>query len=379
MTLYWVVALAVLNHTSFKGSKVLLSLFALDLGASQLLIGVLYGMYSVFPIVLAVYAGKMADRLGMRGPMMLGSAGLSLGLLIPYVFPGVLALFVSATLIGSFYIFFIVAMQSMIGILPGDRARNFSIFSLGIGASNFIGPLTVGFSIDGLGYAPTYLLLAFVPMLAIGWLMAGAGFLSGHRTQAAGDGRRATFSMLRESRDLRRLLIAGGAVETGIELYTFYMPIYGRSIGLSASEIGTVMGAYAMALMAIRFAMPALVRKFGEAEVMRLSMILSAIAYCAFPFAGHIGLLLALSFVLGLGLGCCSPLSMMLIHARAPSGRAGEALGLRQTVNKVTEAGAPVLFGALGSVFGMIPLFVASSLLLFSGSTFLRRHRRSDP
>ena len=103
-----------------------------------------------------------------------------------------------------------------------------------------------------------------------------------------------------------------------------------------------------------------------------LSMLLSAAVYCLFPFASQMALLLVLSFVLGLGLGCCSPLSMMIIHARAPSGRAGEALGVRQTVNKITEAGAPILFGALGSVMGMGPLFWASSALLFSGSSLVR-------
>ena len=378
MTIYLVVALALLNHTSFKGSKVLLSLFALDLGASQFLIGLAYGMYSVFPIVLAVYAGKLADRVGMRGPMLIGSAGLAAGLLIPYFMPAVGALFLSATLIGMFYIFFIVAMQSLIGALPGDRARNYSVFSLGIAASNFIGPISAGFAIDSVGHAHTYLLMAAVPVLAFGWLALGAGFLPQARARNASEAPRPMLGMLRDNRELRGLLIAGGAVETSIELYTFYMPIYGSSLGLTASQIGTIMGTYALALMAIRFAMPALVHRLGEAEVMRLSMVLSAAAYCLFPLAGDTALLLALSFVLGLGLGCCSPLSMMLIHARAPAGRAGEALGLRQTVNKVTEAGAPVLFGALGSAIGMLPLFWASALLLFGGSAFLRRTERSD-
>src|SRR5690606_41734390 len=91
--LYLVVGLALLNHTSFKGSKVLISLYAIELGASHLMIGVLYAMYSVFPIVLSVYAGQLADRVGMRRPMLLGSAGLAGGLLIPYFFHGTLALF----------------------------------------------------------------------------------------------------------------------------------------------------------------------------------------------------------------------------------------------------------------------------------------------
>ncbi|MCC6532815.1 MAG: MFS transporter [Burkholderiales bacterium] len=378
MTLYLVVALALLNHTSFKGSKVLISLYALDLGASQLLIGVLYAMYSVFPIVLAVYAGKLADRVGMRGPMLLGSAGLAAGLLIPFAFSGVAALFISATLIGMLYIFFIVAMQSLIGFLPGERAKNYSVFSLGIAASNLVGPLAVGFAIDHHGHALTYLFIAAVPAVAIAWLAAGARFLPGPRDRGSDHHGRATLAMLRRNRSLRELLIAGGAIETGLELYTFYMPIHGNAIGLSASRIGMVMAAYAAALMAIRFLMPALVRRLGEIELLRLSMLLSAAVYCAFPFAGHIAWLLVLSFVLGLGLGCCSPLSLMIIHARAPAGRAGEALGVRQTVNKITEAGAPVAFGALGAVLGMMPLFWATSALLFGASVLVRTRTRRE-
>jgi MFS family permease len=378
MTVYWVVALGLLNHTSYKGSKILLSLFALELGASQFWIGVFYGMYSVLPIVLAVHAGKIADRIGMRMPMLLGSVGLSLGLLIPFLFPGLLALFLSATLIGAFYIFYIVAMQSAIGILPGDRAKNYSIYSLGVAASNFLGPITVGVAIDGIGHASTYLLLALVPLIVAGWLLAKPEPRAKPSRAAGKPERRATFAMLKDSSGLRQILIAGGMIETGIELYTFYMPIYGRSLGLSASQIGIVMATYAAALMAIRFAMPMLVRRSGEAEVMRSSMLLSAVVYCGFPFVSHMVLLLALSFVLGLGFGCCSPLSMLLIHARAPEGRSGEALGLRQVVNKVTESSAPVVFGALGAIFGMAPLFLGSALLLFGGSSLLRRGGRGD-
>jgi MFS family permease len=378
MTAYSVVALALLNHTSFKGSKVLISLFALELGASQFLIGVLYAMYSVFPIVLAVYAGKLADRVGMRRPMLLGSVGLTLGLLIPYAVPSVLALFLSATFIGMFYIFFVVAMQSLIGALPGERATNYSIYSLGIAAASFIGPLEVGFSIDFQGHAATYLLIAVVPVVASLWLALDPRFAQGSRSATAKASRRPTFSMVQENETLRRLLIAGGVVEASIELYTFYMPIYGRSIGLSASQIGTIMSAYAAASMAIRFAMPVLVRRLGEAQSMRLSMFVAAGAYCLFPFVSAMTFLLILSFVLGLGMGCCSPLSMMLIHTHAPGGRAGEAQGLRQTVNKITESAAPVLFGALGSIIGMTPLFWGSSAMLFGGGALLRGRPRND-
>ena len=73
-----------------------------------------------------------------------------------------------------------------------------------------------------------------------------------------------------------------------------------------------------------------------------------------------------------MGLGTGSPLSMMLIYNQAPSGRAGEAMGLRQTVNKLSEALGPAVFGTVGTALGMVPVFWGSALLLGAGALALR-------
>ena len=46
------------------------------------------------------------------------------------------------------------------------------------------------------------------------------------------------------------MLITAGIIETGLELFNFFLPIYARSLGLSASRIGIVMGSFAVALLA---------------------------------------------------------------------------------------------------------------------------------
>lgn len=88
-------------------------------------------------------------------------------------------------------------------------------------------------------------------------------------------------------------------------------------------------------------------------------------------------LLLVLSFVPGLGLGCGSPLSMVLAFNRSPPGRSGEAIGLRQTANKVTEALVPLVFGSLGTAFGIAPVFWADALMLAVGGYIMNRDARS--
>ena len=78
-------------------------------------------------------------------------------------------------------------------------------------------------------------------------------------------------------------------------------------------------------------------------------------------------LLALMAFLLGLALGCAQPLTIILTYNHAPTGRSGEALGLRLTVNKLTQIAVPLAFGALGSAFGLIPVFWANGALLLTG------------
>ena len=62
MSIYVVLLVVLLNMSAFRGSKVLVSLFALELGAPQIMLGVIVALYSLCPMLLALYAGKLADR-----------------------------------------------------------------------------------------------------------------------------------------------------------------------------------------------------------------------------------------------------------------------------------------------------------------------------
>lgn len=103
------------------------------------------------------------------------------------------------------------------------------------------------------------------------------------------------------------------------------------------------------------------------------SLFLAGASCLLFPFVSSFVLLLAMSFLLGLGLGCGSPLSMVLAYNRSPPGRSGEAMGLRQTVNKATEVVVPVIFGSIGTALGMVPVFWLDAVMLAAGAMLMRK------
>jgi MFS family permease len=377
MSFWLIVLVVVLNHGCLKGAKVLMSLSSIELGASPATIGVLYAMYSLLPALLSVYAGKLSDRRGFRSLATFASAGLCAGLLLPYCFTGLGTLFVSAAIAGACYIFYIVAIQHLFGSIGegADRTRNYGIFAICVSVTSLIGPVTAGFSIDGLGHRASWLLIASFPAVSTLALWLFSARLPVHRPHERPAGRQGLLDLLRNA-PLRRVLLATAFLETGMELFNFLMPIYGHSIGLSASQIGIVMGSFALAMMLVRIVMPRLARRWSEERVFSVSLFVAGSVSLVFPLVSGFVPLLAAAFVLGLGFGSGAPLSMALSYNRAPAGRTGEAIGLRQTVNKGIEATVPAAFGFFSTVFGMVPVYWVGALLLGCGGWLMHDDAR---
>jgi len=380
MAIYLILFLGLLNWMCFMSSRVLMSLYAIELGASAAAIGALIALYGLGPLVLSVQAGKVSDRVGSFRSIVLGSAGLAVGLVIPYLFAGLEVLYAAALIIGIALVFLNIALQHLIASF-GDaeaRTRNVSLQSLAIALGALIGPLLVGISIDHQGHVPTFLYLAVtVAASCVAWI-ACHRVIPRARVTAKPEADSSVLGMLRQPR-LRNVIISSALVVAGVDLYTFYMPIYGHSIGLSATMIGVVLGTHAAATFVVRTLLPLLVRRWGEDRVMIASMLIAGGTFLLFPFVDQIAFLLVLSFVLGLGLGVGQPLSMIMTYNRAPAGRTGEALGVRFTLVNLTHMVIPIAFGTIGSTLGLVTVFLANAALMLGGSYAHHRGARRAP
>jgi MFS family permease len=160
---------------------------------------------------------------------------------------------------------------------------------------------------------------------------------------------------------------------TAIDLFQIYLPLYGHSLSLSATVIGLIMGACAVASFAVRVTLPMLVRRYTEEPVLLFSLVLAAGAFSLIPLFSHALLLGAVSFGLGLGLGLGQPLTLVITSNLSPPGRFGEALGMRLTVNNLTHVIMPMVFGMLGSALGLAWVFWISAAFVALGGYFSRK------
>ena len=258
MKLPALIALMVLAHTAFAGGRVALTLAAIRIGGSPLEVGVVVSLLAVVPMFLSVHAGRWTDRRGVFQPTLCALLAIEAGLLLAPV-PSLAGMGASAVLLGSGFMLVYLAINNAVGhgSAPEDRHRAYSMLALGNSTSTVAGPVAAGFLIDLVGHAWTFLALAALPPLALAVLRKGRHAMAAIPAPARHAGKARMADLLRHA-PLRAVFVVGVLLSMGWVLFTFMMPMHGERIGLSASAIGLVMGAFGGGTFFVRLFIPAL-------------------------------------------------------------------------------------------------------------------------
>ena len=374
MMVYLVIVPTLLLHLAFAGCRVNLSLFALHLDASPLVVGIILSLLALLPMTFAVGAGRIIDRIGVRKPMLLATVVVILGLIIGVVFPQIEALYLVSLIVGGGFMLFHIAVNNAVGVIgrPEDRVRNFSVIALTFSTSGFLGPMITGFAIDLIGYRGTFLLLAGSAVAALAVLMAKPLDIPRQEDIEAHSRNKRLIDLLRMP-NMRRVFIVSGALSTSWDLFTFVVPIHGSRIGLSASQIGLLLGAFGIAVFVVRLLLPLFVHRTTEWQMLIFAMVVTGTGFILFPLVNTVPVLMLISFILGIGFGGAQPVIMSLLYTHAPPGRGGEAVAVRTLLINFSQAGMPLLFGALGAVLGMTPVFWTMGAVLAGSAWVLRK------
>ncbi len=371
MSIYLTFALALSIITIVQAGRVLLTLYALKLGAQPFAVGILAATFSLLPMLFSWQVGKFSDRFGSRWLLMVGTVGGAFGMLLPYSISGLPAIYIAGVMNGLLFAFSGVCLQNLVGLLSNTEtsAKNFSNYSMLISLTGFIGPLLAGFSVDHSGHAIACLYLVLLSLAPAALLLVWGGTLptgsrAAHRAGSVRD-------MMAES-GLWRVLATSSLVVTGIDLFQVYVPIYGNEVGLSASAIGVILAMFSIAAFVVRMALPYLIARISEERTLAYSFFIGAASFFLMPFFQSAVVLSLIAFVFGLGMGCGQPITLMMTFSNALEGRSGEAMGLRVTVNHMTRVVVPILFGSIGSAFGLFPVFWSNALLLVSGGAITK-------
>ncbi len=364
-------------HAGMTGFRMAAPLMALREGYSAAAVGVLLALFALAQVFLALPAGRYAERHGLQRPFVLASVVATAGGLCSVAWPHFAVLCFTALSGGAAVCLAMIALQRHVGHMASDATELRQVFSwvaIGPSISNFLGPFLAGLLIDASGFRAAYLLLALLPSLAWWWVRRVPEHPVVEATQTPSG--RSSWDLLRD-RPFRHLMLMNWMLASCWDVHTFLVPVLGHERGLSATLIGAILGAFALAATAIRLLMPWLAARLHEGTVIGIAMVSTALLFGLYPLVHTAWAMGLLSVLLGLALGSVQPMVMSTLHQITPKHRHGEALGLRSMAINGSSVVMPLLFGSAGVLVGVSGVFWVVGGVVGAGSRLAWRMRRT--
>jgi MFS family permease len=365
-------------HACMAGLRMAAPLSLLRAGQSEVSVGPVLALFSLGSVLSALPAGRLSDRHGYHLPVRIAVISCTLAGLFALLSQrlgagGYVAVCAAGFFAGAGANTGLITILRSAGKGARDATEMKRVFSwLGIAPalSNFVGPLTAGVLIDRHGFSAAFLALTCLPL---GTLVASA-FVPREpvRMEAPKEQKRRVWDLLATPL-LQRLLLVNWFMSASWDVHSFLVPVLGYQRGLSASAIGSVLGAFALAVTLVRLLIPLLGRRASDAQVLMSALSLVTAAFAAYPFTRGVVSMIACAVLLGFALGASQPMVMTTLHRITPKERHGEALGLRSMAMNTSSAILPLGFGVAGVALGTAGLFWFMAMLTAGGVLVARR------
>ena len=363
-------------HAGMAGIRMAAPLLALKQGYSPAAVGVLLALFALMQVFLALPAGRFADRHGLKRPVSYSVLAACTGAGLAVAFPVFPVLCLSALMTGGATGAAVIALQRHVGRAASGATqlrKVFSWLSIGPAMSNFLGPFSAGILIDHagpvagslLGYRSAFLLMAILPLAS--WFLVQRTRELTPVVPALNSQPAKAWDLLRDTQ-FRRLMLVNWFLSSCWDVHTFVVPVLGFERGISASVIGSILGAFALAAAAIRLLMPLLAAHLREWKVLVAAMLATALLLGTYPLMGSALAMGMCSVLLGFALGTVQPMIMSMLHQITPEARHGEALGLRLMAINASSVLMPMLFGTAGAVAGVAVVFWVTGAVVGLGS-----------
>ena len=355
-------------------------LYAVALGLDAATVGLLVALPNVFPMLLAVPAGRAVDGAGALRWMLVASLGLISAPLLVAALGGTLALVIAQLLLGLFHVFLTLASQAYVATL-GSRAsfeRDFAWYSTSLAAGRLGGPLLAGIVIDAAGFRPAFavvtvaLVLSAVLVSSLRRVGAAAAVEAVGQDDASGGGTDTMGSVGASARTrtaappahagawallgnvgLQLAVLSSAGVFVAIAVRQAFLPVYLSELAYSATSIGALLSLGGLAAVLVRPVMPVLSRRLGgPARTLVFAMVAVAVGVGLTGLVSAYAAIAALTVLAGLGAGVGLPLSIVTVASHVDPRRRGLALGVRLSLNRVAQLAAPVAVGAVVTASG---------------------------
>ncbi|CAN91573.1 MULTISPECIES: MFS transporter [Sorangium] len=361
-------ALSSVMGLSVGVAKVSTTLYALELGANEALLGLISGSQSVGVLLMSIPIGLLVDHLGPSRLFVLGSlvAG-SLYMALPAV-PSPVFLLAFTTAISFFMPMRFVSlstvfMQQLETVGEGKAGWYRGTHMVGM---FLLGPMLAASLTKALGFSGTYRLIGLSFLITV--LMSPIVFgpytaRPAHPRSLRLSGVRSDLALLAQDVELRSVCLIEFAAQSINSFFMFFIIPIGVTVAhLTAAEASGLLAWQGVTFIFALFALGGLVGRVGHERVYLASLVLVPSALLLLGLSRDLTPLRAGGLLLGLGLGILQIANLTRIARIGARAGRGKVAGLQALVGPSGGLFGSAVGGLLGRSLGLQTMFLLLSV-----------------
>ena len=303
---------SLLYSMSYEMLRPIISIYASDLGASGIEIGIVFSALVFSAMVLRFPVGRWIDSHGRRGMILVGTIIYTIAPLLYSLCTNTEQLIAVRAFHGiGMATFSTAAVALVVDIVPKNRlGEAMGLFGISIGTAMSLGPALVGYLLEVLGFTQTFYvfsIFAFASFIAATRVRDVPGIITGERGR-----------LLDALKDVNVLTASTGIFFTAVVWGTIvtFLPLYlYESLGIAAWGVGIFFTVFALSTIVTRPIIGRLSDRRGRMVVLVPAMCLAAVSTVALGFATEMVFFVVLAVIFGLGQGSTHPILNKHIRA----------------------------------------------------------------
>jgi len=348
----------------------LLPIYAESLGATGIWIGVIFAGFSISRAIFMPLIGRASDRRGRRKIFLciglFAYSVISLG----YIWASQISELTLVRLLhGSAAGMVMPIAQAYIGDLSpeGEEGTWMGYFNAALFAGFGFGPLMGGVLTDHFGMNTAFYAMGALNLLAFSLALF---LLPEVRQKKKPIGNtQDSFTQMMESRVIKGLVSFRLVYALGRGAFSCFLPIFaGSYLGLTATQIGTVLAANMLLLALLQILCGGIADRLNKRRLIVIGNLINLSFIASIPLMQSFGQLLALCLVGSIGGALSLPAASALIVGEGRKYGMGSAMGVFAMAMSLGMAGGPIISGRVYDSWGINPVFFVGACLILLGT-----------
>jgi MFS family permease len=345
---------------------------SVELGADAALVGLIGATFALAPLILAIQIGRFVDK-GRAGlALLLGSIILVLTTFALLFINSITLLMLAMPSLGMGHLLIMVGGQTLIANRSNAKEyeKNFGLLTFYASAGHAIGPFVGGYLADSgevnVNANAAFLFALVLFVAAVIGTIALSTKKENPKTQKPLE--KAKVTKVLAIPTFKSAMFVASATTAVVDVVLIFLPLYGREVGLSVTDIGILLAIRSIFSLAVRLVLGQISTRLGLRRLLSWGSIVTMVSMVALGLTANFWLIALIMAISGFTMGVGQPATMAWVSRISSQESRGLAIAIRLSANRLGQVAMPALAGLVAGastagVFYMLAALQAASIV----------------